>query len=168
MVGGPADAREYVCLCDGRVLACTSVNDVADGLGRHLRCSVGVSAHECDADVIVFFFFQAEDGIRDVAVTVQTCALPISLSTLAFCASSSARCVSICASSPVTLALAFSRSASACKSCARKMAGSIWATTWSLVTCVLKSAKSLAIVPDTCEPTCTVVTALIVPVACTT
>src|SRR5256884_4196566 len=27
---------------------------------------------------IVFFFFQAEDGIRDVAVTgVQTCALPI-------------------------------------------------------------------------------------------
>src|SRR5256884_6694735 len=29
--------------------------------------------------VIFFFFFQAEDGIRDVAVTgVQTCALPIS------------------------------------------------------------------------------------------
>src|SRR2546422_7402479 len=29
-------------------------------------------------DVLVFFFFQAEDGIRDVAVTgVQTCALPI-------------------------------------------------------------------------------------------
>src|SRR2546422_1996800 len=28
----------------------------------------------------VFFFFQAEDGIRDVAVTgVQTCALPISV-----------------------------------------------------------------------------------------
>src|SRR6266436_8504195 len=28
----------------------------------------------------IFFFFQAEDGIRDVAVTgVQTCALPISL-----------------------------------------------------------------------------------------
>src|SRR2546429_5603983 len=28
-----------------------------------------------------FFFFQAEDGIRDVAVTgVQTCALPISIS----------------------------------------------------------------------------------------
>src|SRR2546429_2627034 len=27
---------------------------------------------------IIFFFFQAEDGIRDVAVTgVQTCALPI-------------------------------------------------------------------------------------------
>src|SRR5205809_3408456 len=32
-----------------------------------------------------FFFFQAEDGIRDVAVTgVQTCALPIST----FCSSS--------------------------------------------------------------------------------
>src|SRR3989449_6398184 len=30
-------------------------------------------------EVCVFFFFQAEDGIRDVAVTgVQTCALPIS------------------------------------------------------------------------------------------
>src|SRR2546429_8881782 len=29
----------------------------------------------------IFFFFQAEDGIRDVAVTgVQTCALPISFS----------------------------------------------------------------------------------------
>src|SRR2546429_3899146 len=28
---------------------------------------------------VLFFFFQAEDGIRDVAVTgVQTCALPIS------------------------------------------------------------------------------------------
>src|SRR2546422_8068424 len=30
-------------------------------------------------NLVVFFFFQAEDGIRDVAVTgVQTCALPIS------------------------------------------------------------------------------------------
>src|SRR5256884_5785403 len=30
--------------------------------------------------MFIFFFFQAEDGIRDVAVTgVQTCALPISL-----------------------------------------------------------------------------------------
>src|SRR2546422_11246573 len=34
----------------------------------------------CDiAITLFFFFFQAEDGIRDVAVTgVQTCALPIS------------------------------------------------------------------------------------------
>src|SRR2546422_6251220 len=32
----------------------------------------------CVTVPIVFFFFQAEDGIRDVAVTgVQTCALPI-------------------------------------------------------------------------------------------
>src|SRR3989449_3669187 len=32
------------------------------------------------AMLLFFFFFQAEDGIRDVAVTgVQTCALPISL-----------------------------------------------------------------------------------------
>src|SRR5687768_18299649 len=32
-----------------------------------------------DSDLMCFFFFQAEDGIRDVAVTgVQTCALPIS------------------------------------------------------------------------------------------
>src|SRR2546429_3396070 len=36
---------------------------------------------ECDS---IVFFFQAEDGIRDVAVTgVQTCALPISPSNLA-------------------------------------------------------------------------------------
>src|SRR2546430_8212953 len=29
-------------------------------------------------DLVVFFFFQAEDGIRDLTVTgVQTCALPI-------------------------------------------------------------------------------------------
>src|SRR2546429_4823094 len=33
-----------------------------------------------DSIVFHFFFFQAEDGIRDVAVTgVQTCALPISV-----------------------------------------------------------------------------------------
>src|SRR2546430_866597 len=31
-----------------------------------------------DVDLILFFFFQAEDGIRDLTVTgVQTCALPI-------------------------------------------------------------------------------------------
>src|SRR5215203_6425942 len=30
------------------------------------------------AELLVFFFFQAEDGIRDIGVTgVQTCALPI-------------------------------------------------------------------------------------------
>src|SRR2546429_5855174 len=41
--------------------------------GWHLSCMMT----GCTFDV--FFFFQAEDGIRDVAVTgVQTCALPIS------------------------------------------------------------------------------------------
>ena len=31
-------------------------------------------------NVLIFFFFQAEDGIRDIGVTgVQTCALPISV-----------------------------------------------------------------------------------------
>ena len=38
--------------------------------------------------LLLFFFFQAEDGIRDVAVTgVQTCALPIcgSCETNPFC-----------------------------------------------------------------------------------
>src|SRR3989449_10213360 len=37
--------------------------------------------------LILFFFFQAEDGIRDVAVTgVQTCALPISRPACSACA----------------------------------------------------------------------------------
>src|SRR2546429_6624342 len=43
-----------------------------------LEGSVGVIRGECIVYGL-FFFFQAEDGIRDVAVTgVQTCALPIS------------------------------------------------------------------------------------------
>src|SRR5215203_2802722 len=34
---------------------------------------------DLDVEVVGFFFFQAEDGIRDIGVTgVQTCALPIS------------------------------------------------------------------------------------------
>src|SRR2546421_4782501 len=37
--------------------------------------------HDQSVASISFFFFQAEDGIRDVAVTVQTCALPISFRT---------------------------------------------------------------------------------------
>src|SRR5258706_1627132 len=37
-------------------------------------CRYGLTVYSC-----VFFFFQAEDGIRDWSVTgVQTCALPIS------------------------------------------------------------------------------------------
>src|SRR5690606_40769622 len=36
--------------------------------------------------MIFFFFFQAEDGIRDFHVTgVQTCALPISMISVHFC-----------------------------------------------------------------------------------
>src|SRR3989442_9909399 len=35
--------------------------------------------HALDSSALFFFFFQAEDGIRDADVTgVQTCALPIS------------------------------------------------------------------------------------------
>ena len=38
---------------------------------------VGVDTR-LDSDRLLFFFFQAEDGIRDIGVTgVQTCALPI-------------------------------------------------------------------------------------------
>src|SRR5215813_4809244 len=41
------------------------------------QAHVEVHAQE---EVVVFFFFQAEDGIRDADVTgVQTCALPISV-----------------------------------------------------------------------------------------
>src|SRR5438270_4086615 len=37
----------------------------------------------CEAPTFFFFFFQAEDGIRDLTVTgVQTCALPISCITV--------------------------------------------------------------------------------------
>src|SRR2546429_6676582 len=43
----------------------------------HAECSS--QKQELRGRRVVFFFFQAEDGIRDVAVTgVQTCALPIS------------------------------------------------------------------------------------------
>src|SRR2546430_8131699 len=39
--------------------------------------------HRCSVRRHFFFFFQAEDGIRDLTVTgVQTCALPISSSAL--------------------------------------------------------------------------------------
>src|SRR2546429_1664779 len=51
------------------------------------RETIGISC-----SMLFFFFFQAEDGIRDVAVTgVQTCALPISsLSASAFSSNSCA------------------------------------------------------------------------------
>src|SRR2546429_2591216 len=45
-------------------------------------CFVYYNVHS----VVFFFFFQAEDGIRDVAVTgVQTCALPISIRLIGSC-----------------------------------------------------------------------------------
>ena len=44
---------------------------------------MGGSREERDGKMF-FFFFQAEDGIRDIGVTgVQTCALPISYALLA-------------------------------------------------------------------------------------
>src|SRR2546429_6835691 len=49
-----------------------AVGELVGELGRDLE-EVAMN------DVVIVFFFQAEDGIRDVAVTgVQTCALPIS------------------------------------------------------------------------------------------
>src|SRR2546422_7408878 len=47
--------------------------------------------------IFIFFFFQAEDGIRDVAVTgVQTCALPISFPSAAGSRSFSRSCWPAC------------------------------------------------------------------------
>src|SRR2546429_2977060 len=47
------------------------MKDISDEYNEHRKKGM---KYEC-----LFFFFQAEDGIRDVAVTgVQTCALPIS------------------------------------------------------------------------------------------
>src|SRR2546429_1773545 len=46
----------------------------------HRRANSELTRRRCERRLqLIFFFFQAEDGIRDVAVTgVQTCALPIS------------------------------------------------------------------------------------------
>src|SRR2546429_1428212 len=45
---------------------------------RSVSLTPSISVRASVYDRTVFFFFQAEDGIRDVAVTgVQTCALPI-------------------------------------------------------------------------------------------
>src|SRR3712207_1599849 len=69
----------------------------------------------CTVDSVVFFFFQAEDGIRDIGVTgVQTCALPIWGMTVALSravASGSRACV--CASTGNTAASAAAYSARA-------------------------------------------------------
>src|SRR3712207_8843477 len=42
------------------------------------RCDACATTHSQSVLLVFFFFFQAEDGIRDIGVTgVQTCALPI-------------------------------------------------------------------------------------------
>src|SRR5260221_6944429 len=47
-------------------------------VGRFFARKVRVDVYVGDSSLYVFFFFQAEDGIRDHCVTgVQTCALPI-------------------------------------------------------------------------------------------
>src|SRR2546429_6864475 len=57
---------------------------LADADDSWKSCKAGVRSRACEGPSTpvcqeVCFFFQAEDGIRDVAVTgVQTCALPIS------------------------------------------------------------------------------------------
>src|SRR5438874_5913657 len=49
------------------------MKDPRNSMVEHYKCDFG------SEDVCLFFFFQAEDGIRDLYVTgVQTCALPIS------------------------------------------------------------------------------------------
>ena len=43
-----------------------------------IECTRDVPVDGVAGEWLIWFFFQAEDGIRDVAVTgVQTCALPI-------------------------------------------------------------------------------------------
>src|SRR5256885_8599463 len=58
------------------------VGGSARGAGEAAGSCVGVGGRLCRTNVgsiMIFFFFQAEDGIRDYKVTgVQTCALPIS------------------------------------------------------------------------------------------
>src|SRR2546430_3004990 len=59
---------EYIAEMGAGEVENTGADSVLDG-------EVGVEIVSCS---IVFFFFQAEDGIRDLTVTgVQTCALPI-------------------------------------------------------------------------------------------
>src|SRR5260221_3173408 len=61
----------------------------SQGLDRHLASAQAFPSHIDDTRplitncLLVYFFFQAEDGIRDHCVTgVQTCALPIYLQQL--------------------------------------------------------------------------------------
>src|ERR1051326_8855722 len=85
----------------------------------------------------------------------------------AFVSTSAARVFARFAFAAMTFAFAFSTSAVACCTAPSNRRGSISAITSPLCTCELKSALSLAIVPETCEPTCTFTTALTTPVAST-
>src|SRR5256886_3581419 len=60
----------------------TEVYEVQDDLSQKIRRERLILSEELVLSMtFVFFFFQAEDGIRDLTVTgVQTCALPISMS----------------------------------------------------------------------------------------
>src|SRR2546430_10582831 len=56
---------------------------VASGVKWYFRKPTDCSLMQCRRSSRVFFFFQAEDGIRDLTVTgVQTCALPILIDSL--------------------------------------------------------------------------------------
>src|SRR2546430_5269165 len=51
----------------------------AQSITKRRKAVVGGNLHPRLIQMVYFFFFQAEDGIRDLTVTgVQTCALPIS------------------------------------------------------------------------------------------
>src|SRR3989440_4561411 len=65
-----------------------SNSDLLHGVGSPVVCGLhGYLLAFAYAIFHIFFFFQAEDGIRDLIVTgVQTCALPISTSTRDACA----------------------------------------------------------------------------------
>src|SRR3712207_6876643 len=57
---------------------CTSSIELQNRLITELALSITYPYHAYDYSCFFFFFFQAEDGIRDIGVTgVQTCALPI-------------------------------------------------------------------------------------------
>src|SRR5438445_6517862 len=62
------------------VSACTVHVSRVVAVWRGVGCRRVFRCVRCDTFCLIFFFFQAEDGIRDIGVTgVQTCALPISV-----------------------------------------------------------------------------------------
>src|SRR5256886_7094633 len=68
-------------LCASIAMANAEIGAMAHGgfsLDAIILCMLAVRVALCQGCSVVFFFFQAEDGIRDLTVTgVQTCALPI-------------------------------------------------------------------------------------------